>query len=97
MYPAFVAEDQDDAAAETEMASEEGGQVVKAVKKPRKLTKNVEVADIGCGFGGLLMALGPLMSDTLCLGQCCPPTYRHRQPANTRNRPRDQDVSHRVC
>jgi tRNA G46 methylase TrmB len=32
------------------------------------LTKDVEVADIGCGFGGLLVALAPLMPDTLLLG-----------------------------
>lgn len=35
---------------------------------PRKLTKDVEVADIGCGFGGLLVALAPTMPDTLLLG-----------------------------
>ena len=34
----------------------------------RRLVKNVEVADIGCGFGGLLMALAPLMPDTLMVG-----------------------------
>lgn len=28
----------------------------------------VEVADVGCGFGGLLFALAPLMPDTLVLG-----------------------------
>lgn len=32
------------------------------------LIKDVEVADIGCGFGGLLVALAPLMPDTLLLG-----------------------------
>ncbi|KIM22224.1 hypothetical protein M408DRAFT_333003 [Serendipita vermifera MAFF 305830] len=30
--------------------------------------KKVEAADIGCGFGGLLIALAPLMPDTLILG-----------------------------
>ena len=30
--------------------------------------KNVEVADIGCGFGGLLFALAPRMPETLILG-----------------------------
>lgn len=30
--------------------------------------KNVEIADIGCGFGGLLFALGPLFPETLILG-----------------------------
>jgi tRNA (guanine-N7-)-methyltransferase len=32
------------------------------------LTKDVEILDIGCGFGGLLIALAPLMPDTLILG-----------------------------
>jgi len=36
---------------------------------PRRLSKDVEVADIGCGFGGLLIALAPLMPDTLILGR----------------------------
>ncbi|GAW21943.1 hypothetical protein ANO14919_114700 [Xylariales sp. No.14919] len=35
---------------------------------PRKLTKEVEVVDIGCGFGGLLVALAPALPDTLVLG-----------------------------
>ncbi|KAG8806489.1 tRNA (guanine-N(7)-)-methyltransferase (tRNA(m7G46)-methyltransferase), partial [Serendipita sp. 399] len=35
---------------------------------PRHAGKQVEVADIGCGFGGLLTALAPLMPDTLILG-----------------------------
>lgn len=34
----------------------------------RKLLKDVEVVDIGCGFGGLLVGLAPLMPDTLLLG-----------------------------
>jgi tRNA G46 methylase TrmB len=34
----------------------------------RKLSKDVEVADIGCGFGGLLVALAPKLPDTLLLG-----------------------------
>lgn len=36
----------------------------------RKLMKDVEIADIGCGFGGLLVALAPLMPDTLMIGEC---------------------------
>ncbi|OAA51657.1 tRNA (guanine-N-7) methyltransferase [Metarhizium rileyi] len=36
--------------------------------QPRKLMKDVEVVDIGCGFGGLLVALAPLLPDTLLLG-----------------------------
>jgi tRNA (guanine-N7-)-methyltransferase len=33
-----------------------------------ELTKQVEIADIGCGFGGLLVALSPLMPETLMIG-----------------------------
>lgn len=33
-----------------------------------KLVKEVEVADIGCGFGGLLVALAPKLPDKLLLG-----------------------------
>ena len=38
---------------------------------PAKLAmgKQVEFADIGCGFGGLLISLAPLFPDTLMLGQ----------------------------
>ncbi|POR34262.1 tRNA (guanine-N(7)-)-methyltransferase [Tolypocladium paradoxum] len=35
---------------------------------PRRLRKDVEILDIGCGFGGLLVALAPLMPETLMLG-----------------------------
>lgn len=34
----------------------------------RKLVKDVEVVDIGCGYGGLLVGLAPLMPDTLMIG-----------------------------
>lgn len=37
------------------------------VKHP-EMFKQVEIADIGCGFGGLLFALAPKMPDTLLLG-----------------------------
>ena len=35
----------------------------------RRLVKDVEIADIGCGFGGLLVALGPRLPDQLLLGR----------------------------
>lgn len=35
----------------------------------RKLVKDVEVVDIGCGFGGLLVGLAPLLPDTLMVGE----------------------------
>lgn len=69
MYPAYVAPGQEETVPETVAATEENGQVFKVVKTPKTLTQNVEVADIGCGYGGLLMALGLLMPDTLCLGR----------------------------
>lgn len=68
MYPAFVAEEGQEDTAETEIATQQEGQFVKTVAKRKRLTKDVEVADIGCGFGGLLVALSPAMPDTLCLG-----------------------------
>lgn len=34
----------------------------------RRISKEVEIADIGCGFGGLLFALAPKMPSTLLLG-----------------------------
>jgi tRNA G46 methylase TrmB len=33
------------------------------------LNKDVEVADIGCGFGGLLVALAPKLPNTLLVGK----------------------------
>lgn len=71
MYPAFVAKEGQDIT-ETEIATQQEGQVVKTVAKRKRLTKDVEVADIGCGFGGLLVALSPAMPDTLCLGRLYP-------------------------
>ncbi|KAJ1920395.1 tRNA (guanine-N(7)-)-methyltransferase (tRNA(m7G46)-methyltransferase) [Mycoemilia scoparia] len=35
---------------------------------PQRDTKKIEFADIGCGFGGLLVSLSPLFPDTLMLG-----------------------------
>ncbi|RDA90977.1 hypothetical protein CP533_3112 [Ophiocordyceps camponoti-saundersi (nom. inval.)] len=40
---------------------------VEGSSQPPRLQKDVEVVDIGCGFGGLLVALAPLMPDTLML------------------------------
>jgi tRNA G46 methylase TrmB len=34
-----------------------------------QLVKDVEIADIGCGFGGLLVALAPMLPDKLLLGK----------------------------
>ncbi|KKA27457.1 hypothetical protein TD95_005000 [Thielaviopsis punctulata] len=41
---------------------------VDALGLPAPIQKKVEVVDIGCGFGGLLVSLAPLLPDTLMLG-----------------------------
>lgn len=44
-------------------------------------------ADVGCGFGGLLIALAPLFPDTLMLGECTsshPEIMTRDLPAPTR-------------
>ncbi len=38
------------------------------VKSTPEMTKQVEIADIGCGYGGLLFALSPKLPDKLILG-----------------------------
>ena len=63
-YPAYVApsaakDDNGEAIADTEGSD-----------KPRPLTKDVEIADIGCGFGGLTVALAPEFPEQLILGIC---------------------------
>ncbi|KAI0477733.1 putative methyltransferase [Xylariaceae sp. FL0804] len=62
-FPAFVANDAQPPADKTDESPE-------AVLEdlPMRLTKDVEVVDIGCGFGGLLVALAPALPDTLLLG-----------------------------
>ena len=59
-YPAYTATD-----SETSTARQLGEE---QELRPSPLTKDVEVADIGCGFGGLLIALGPKLPHTLLLG-----------------------------
>jgi tRNA (guanine-N7-)-methyltransferase len=67
-YPAYV---------QSAEEAEESGLLNEAsngkIPAPRHLRKDVEVADIGCGFGGLLVALAPVLPDTLLLGRDAPP------------------------
>ncbi|KAG9694062.1 putative methyltransferase, partial [Aureobasidium melanogenum] len=58
LYPAYAVQD------DKEMQDASSAQE----KSVGKISKQVEVADIGCGFGGLLFALAPKMPDTLLLG-----------------------------
>lgn len=55
-YPNFVASGQNENSGELDEEA------------LRKAVSNVEILDIGCGFGGLLMALSPLLPNTLMLG-----------------------------
>lgn len=58
LYPAYAV--RDDKENQDASATQE--------KSVGKISKQVEVADIGCGFGGLLFALAPKMPETLLLG-----------------------------
>lgn len=60
LYPALIAEE---AGSPEEMVPIDG-----VLSKRQRLAKDVTVADIGCGFGGLLVALGPKLPDELLLG-----------------------------
>ena len=57
-------------------------------QKLNAITQNVEIADIGCGFGGLLFALAPKFPDTLILGKdndfTCPHSSHSQKKKRTR-------------
>lgn len=63
-YPAFVLDNPEEATDSEAANKVDTGLAVK------KLKQDIEVADIGCGFGGLLVALAPIMPNTLLLGLC---------------------------
>lgn len=56
-YPSFTAK--------SVPVEEKGAEEISPVLK---MSKQVEIADIGCGYGGLLFALGPKLPDSLVLG-----------------------------
>jgi len=60
-YPHFASEAPTPASKSAERSDTVGS-------KDPTIPKSVEIADIGCGFGGLLFALAPKMPDTLILG-----------------------------
>ena len=61
-YPAFVRQPEN---GENDVGAVSG--YLEGMSRP-KMSKQVEVADIGCGFGGLLFALAPKLPETLILG-----------------------------
>ena len=66
LYPAFAAQSQEKD--KVEGHSEPHDVHAEQQQNARLLSKNVEIADIGCGFGGLLFALAPKFPETLILG-----------------------------
>lgn len=66
LYPAF-------AELEPERTIGREGELEGEGKAVRKISKQVTVADIGCGFGGLLVALSTKLPDELILGTTHPP------------------------
>ncbi|KAH6843072.1 hypothetical protein B0I37DRAFT_315275 [Chaetomium sp. MPI-CAGE-AT-0009] len=67
LYPHYVVDEpQDQPTPDPEAPSSEQHDL--APLRPKRISKEVEVADIGCGFGGLLIALAPTMPDSLILG-----------------------------
>ena len=59
-YPAY---------ATSETPSPQPGSTNTSPPSVRRLTKNVTIADIGCGFGGLLVALAKILPEELLLGK----------------------------
>lgn len=63
LYPAYAMNNAEEKGTDDELLEREQGSCTRALSKP------VEVADIGCGFGGLLFALAPKLPNTLLLGK----------------------------
>lgn len=71
LYPAYAVKQQGE-----EKADESHDLTEQEQRSLKAISKNVEIADIGCGFGGLLFALAPRFPDTLILGaSSCTPTF----------------------
>lgn len=77
LYPSFALEDKSQSKPKFKShdnEEEEKGTSVKA------LTQDIEIADIGCGFGGLIFALAPNFPNKLILGALLSvPCSLHRQ------------------
>jgi tRNA (guanine-N7-)-methyltransferase len=73
-YPAYVIRDegkqeQEQTAPPAEGLSHDQQDAPSKDNTSTKISKPVEIADIGCGFGGLLFALAPRLPDSLILGE----------------------------
>ena len=65
LYPTYAVEDKEQSKPKLKSHDNDEEEKSTAVKA---LTKNVEIADIGCGFGGLIFALAPAFPDRMILG-----------------------------
>lgn len=63
-YPAFVVPSGREGGVELPAEDSSG----LPTRTMREIKPDVEIADIGCGFGGLLVALAPKLPSTLILG-----------------------------
>lgn len=79
-FPAYLVTGPAEQDQEQDQEQEEGKAGVGVFKKEKKkkqkqkeerkrLSKRVTVADVGCGFGGLLVALSTILPDELILGR----------------------------
>jgi tRNA (guanine-N7-)-methyltransferase len=68
-YPAYIATSEPKSTPGASQESSEPNQMIASTATSiPKMSQLVEVADIGCGFGGLLFALAPKLPNTLLLG-----------------------------
>lgn len=73
-FPAYVVPTtQADDDQQQEEGEGEGEGKAGSKKEKKTLSKRVTVADVGCGFGGLLVALSTILPDELILGAQRPP------------------------
>lgn len=64
-FPAFVAKTDDSSTARTMSGA---SACLLSDQKSQALTKEVDIVDIGCGFGGLIVALSPALPGSLLIG-----------------------------
>lgn len=79
-FPAYLVFDDSDPAEQDQVQDQELEEAKKAgvevllmkkekERRRKRLSKRVTVADVGCGFGGLLVALSTILPDELILGR----------------------------
>ncbi|KAK7511687.1 putative methyltransferase-domain-containing protein [Phyllosticta citriasiana] len=73
LYPAYAVEKQPQEQSQQQQQQQPESEDAQGARagdtlSQRRISKDVEIADIGCGFGGLLFALAPKLPDSLLLG-----------------------------